>query len=516
MILDAKTLQSTKDYLNLLESDVTIHFSDDNSQNSETMASFLEEIKNLSNRITIEKTQLSKSPAFSITSPFVQNPEQIIFAGVPLGHEYSSFIMAILQVSGRKPKISEETIEKIKNIKETLNFITYISLSCHNCPEVVQAINIMSALNTNVKHIFVDGAFFQNEVEKQNIMAVPTIYLNNNHFHAGKIDLEEILIKLLPDNNESTTDIMNQYPTWDCLIIGGGPAGTAAAIYSARKGIKTAILSDKFGGQVLDTLSIENFISNQHTEGKILAQQMEEHIKSYNIEQISNQYAQEITKKNDIFNVTLSSGAILKSKTIIISTGAKWRELNIPGEKEFKGKGVAYCAHCDGPLFKNKIVAVIGGGNSGIEAAIDLSSIAKKVYVLEYDKSLRADHILQNKLSQQTNIEIIFNAQTKEILGENKVNGINYIDRIEQKEYHIHLDGVFVQIGLLPNTKWLEGFVDLNKFGEIIIDSHCNTNVQGFFAAGDCTNVPYKQIVISVGEGAKASLSSFDYLIRNS
>ncbi|GAY75565.1 alkyl hydroperoxide reductase protein F [Sporolactobacillus inulinus] len=419
--------------------------------------------------------------------------------------------MALLQVSGRAPKVDQGVIDQIKKISGEYHFETYVSLSCHNCPDVIQALNVMSLLNPNISNTMIDGASFKEEAESKNIMAVPAVYLNGEFFNGGRISLEEILAKLgsAPDSSA----LSNKDP-FDVLVVGGGPSGASAAIYTARKGLRTGVVAERFGGQIQETLGIDNFISVKHTEGPKLAASLEEHVKDYDVDVMNLQRAKDI-KKNDLFEVELESGAVLKSKAVILSTGARWRNVNVPGEQEFKNKGVAYCPHCDGPLFEGKDVAVIGGGNSGIEAAIDLAGIVKHVTVLEFMPELKADEVLQKRLYSLPNVTVLKNVQTKEITGTDKVTGITCVDRATQEETHIELQGVFVQIGLVPNTDWLEGTVERTRVGEIIVDKYGATSVPGLYAAGDCTNSPYKQIIISMGSGATAALGAFDYLIRN-
>jgi alkyl hydroperoxide reductase subunit F len=422
-----------------------------------------------------------------------------------MGHEFTSFVMALLQVAGRKPKVDDKVIDQIKDLRGKYNFETYISLSCHNCPDVVQALNIMSVLNPDVTHVMIDGAKFQEEVDAKEIMAVPSVYLNGEMFASGKMTVEEILAKL--GSKADVSDIDGK--EYDVLVVGGGPAGASAAIYAARKGIRTAIVAERFGGQVADTMGIENLIGTSYTEGPKLVASLEEHVKDYDVDIYNLQRAKSVTTGS----VELESGATLKSKAIIVATGARWRNLGIPGEAEFKNKGVAYCPHCDGPLFKGKRVAVIGGGNSGVEAAIDLAGIVGHVTVFEFMPELKADAVLQKKLHSLPNVDVITNAQTTHITGDSTVNGIVYIDRATEEEKCLGLEGVFVQIGLVPNTEFLD--VEKDRFGQVVVDSHGATNVPGVFAAGDCTHSPYKQIIISMGEGAKASLGAFDYLIRH-
>lgn len=509
MILDTEIKNQLSEYLKLMEGEVLIKLSAGSDSVSEDMTKLVQELADMSSLIKIEEAKLARTPSFSVNR--LGEDTGVAFAGIPLGHEFTSLVLAILQVSGRGPKLDNKVIERVKKIDGIYNFETYISLSCHNCPEVVQALNTMSILNPNISHTMIDGAAYKDEVEDRDIMAVPSIYLNGEFFGSGRMDIEEILEKLnlAPDISE-----FENIEPFEVLVIGGGPAGASAAIYAARKGLRTGIVTDRFGGQVKDTLGIENFISVQYTEGPKLAASLEQHVKSYDVEIIYPQRAKHIEKK-ELIEVELENGAIIKSKTLILATGARWRNVNVPGEQEFKNKGVAYCPHCDGPLYKGKSVAVIGGGNSGIEAAIDLAGLVKHVTVLEFLPELKADTVLQERLYSLPNVTVLKNVQTTEITGADKVNGISYIERDSGAEKHIDLEGVFVQIGLVPNTEWLGGSVERNRFGEILVDSKNQTNIPGVFAAGDCTTSPYKQIIISMGSGATAALSAFDYLIRN-
>ncbi|NRT88015.1 alkyl hydroperoxide reductase subunit F [Clostridium beijerinckii] len=509
MILDKDIKQQLAQYLELMEGTVLIKVSADSDDISNTMISLVDELVSMSPKIKAEKSKLLRAPSFSINR--TDEETGVAFAGIPLGHEFNSLVLALLQVSGRAPKIDQKTIDSIRNIKGEYHFETYISLSCHNCPEVVQSLNLIGILNPNVTHTMIDGAVFKEEIESKNILAVPSIYLNGEFFASGRMTIEEILAKI--GEAPVSEDFADKDP-YDVLVVGGGPAGASAAIYAARKGIRTGIIVERFGGQVLDTIGIENFISIKYTEGPKLAASLEEHVKDYNVDIINLQRAKTIEKK-DLIEIELENGARLKSKTVIISTGARWRNVGVPGEEEFKNKGVTYCPHCDGPLFKGKHVAVIGGGNSGIEAAIDLAGVASHVTVFEFMTELKADSVLQDRLYSLNNITVLKNVQTKEITGTDKVNGITYIERDTGEIKHVELDGVFVQIGLVPNTDWLGETIQRNKSGEIIIDNHGATNVPGVFAAGDCTNTPYKQIIISMGSGATAALGAFDYLIRN-
>ncbi|MFC5540745.1 MAG: alkyl hydroperoxide reductase subunit F [Bacilli bacterium] len=510
MALDAEIKAQLNQYLQLLENDIVLKVSAGTDEVSQEMLALIDELASMTPKIKVEKAELKRTPSFSVNR--VGEDTGITFAGVPLGHEFTSLVLALLQVSGRPPKVDQKVIDQIKSIKDEYNFETYVSLTCHNCPDVVQALNIMSVLNPNITHTMIDGAAYKEEVESKDILAVPTVYLNGEPFASGRMTIEEILDKL--GQGSDAEELSNKEP-FDVLVIGGGPAGASAAIYAARKGIRTGIVAERFGGQILDTLTIENFISVKETEGPKLAKALEEHVKEYPVDIMNLQRAKHLEKKGDLIEVELENGAVLKSKTVIIATGARWRNINVPGEQEFKNKGVAYCPHCDGPLFAGKDVAVIGGGNSGVEAAIDLAGITNHVTVLEFNDHLRADEILQSRLRSLPNVTVITNAATKEITGTDKVNGLTYVDRATGEEKHIELAGVFVQIGLVPNTDWLEGTLERNKIGEIIVDKKGATTIPGVFAAGDCTDGPYNQIIISMGSGAIAALSAFDYLIRN-
>ncbi len=509
MALDAEIKSQLNQYLQLLENDLVLKVSVGSDKVSDEMLALINELASMSSKITVEKVELNRTPSFSVGR--VGENAGVTFAGIPLGHEFTSLVLALLQVSGRAPKIDQEVINQIKKIDGEYHFETYVSLTCHNCPDVVQALNIMSVLNPNITHSMIDGAAFKEEVESKDILAVPAVYLNGEPFGNGRMTIDEILAKL--GTGPKAEELSNKDP-YDILVIGGGPAGSSAAIYAARKGIRTGIVAERFGGQILDTLTIENFISVKETEGPKLAQALEEHVKEYNIDVMNLQRAKRLERK-DFVEVELENGAILKSKAVIISTGARWRNVNVPGEEKFKNKGVAYCPHCDGPLFAGKDVAVIGGGNSGVEAAIDLSGIVRHVTVLEFGTALKADDVLQNRLRSLSNVTVITNAQTTEITGEEKVNGLTYVDRASGEENHIELAGVFVQIGLIPNTEWLDGILERNKIGEIIVDKRGATTIPGVFAAGDCTDSAYNQIIISMGSGATAALGAFDYLIRN-
>jgi NADH-dependent peroxiredoxin subunit F len=509
MLLDADIKAQLSQYLQLMEGDVLLKVSAGTDDVSRDMLLLIDELATMSSNIKVEKIELERTPSFSVNR--IGEDTGVTFAGIPLGHEFTSLVLALLQVSGRAPKVEQKVIDQIKAIKGEYHFESYISLTCHNCPDVVQALNLMSILNPGITHTMIDGAAFKAEVESKNIMAVPTVFLNGESFGSGRMTIEEILAKM--GTGPDAAELSDKEP-YDVLVVGGGPAGASAAIYAARKGIRTGIVAERFGGQVMDTMGIENFIGTKYTEGPKLAASLEEHVKDYGVDVLNLQRAKRLEKK-ELVEIELENGAVLKSKAVILSTGARWRNVGVPGEAEFKNKGVAYCPHCDGPLFAGKRVAVIGGGNSGIEAAIDLAGIVKHVTVLEFAAELKADSVLQDRLYSLPNVTVILNAQTKEITGTDKVNGISYMDRETEEIKHIELEGIFVQIGLVPNTDWLEGTLERTRFGEIIVDKHGTTSIPGVYAAGDCTDSAYKQIIISMGSGATAALGAFDYLIRN-
>lgn len=523
MALDTTIKTQLQTYLQMLREPIELAASIDNSAAAQEMLALLEEIASLSDKITLVHEEDARIPSFAVKRAAMHvdaaKDVGIRFAGIPMGHEFTSLVLALLQVGGHPLKLEIEKIEQIAALDEKFHFETYISLSCHNCPEVVQAFNLMAVINPNITHVMIDGALYQDEVNGRNIMAVPTVFMNGAEFGVGRMGVDEILPKLDKGAVAREAKKLDAKEAFDVLVVGGGPAGASAAIYAARKGIKTGVVADRFGGQVMDTMAIENFISVIETEGPKLVAALEEHVATYDIDVMRLQRAQSLNAPIDgkgLIEVKLEGGATLRSKAVIVATGARWKELNIPGEKEYRGKGVAYCPHCDGPLFKGKHVAVIGGGNSGVEAAIDLAGFVSHVTLLQHNEKLSADAILQNKLFSLSNVSVILNAETTEIIGENeKVNGLIYRDRATKALHTVPLAGVFVQIGLLPNTDWLKtSGMELSKFNEIVIDAHGQTSLPGVFAAGDVTTVPYKQIIIAMGEGAKASLGAFDYLIR--
>jgi len=517
-MLDSNLKTQLKAYLEKVTQPFEIVASLDDGEKSQEMLSLLQDIASLSDKITLKTDgQDARKPSFALNR--IGGDIGLRFAGLPMGHEFTSLVLALLQVGGHPSKTAPEVIEQIKNIEGEYHFETYFSLSCQNCPDVVQALNLMAVLNPAIRHVAIDGALFQDEVEARQVMSVPSIYLNGELFGQGRMGEEEILAKLDTGAAARDAEKLNAKDAFDVLVIGGGPAGAAAAIYAARKGIRTGVAAERFGGQVLDTMAIENFISVKETEGPKLARALEEHVREYDVDIMNLQRAAALIPAgaDGLHEVKMDSGASLKARTLILATGARWREMNVPGEQEYRGRGVAYCPHCDGPLFKGKRVAVIGGGNSGVEAAIDLAGIVAHVTLLEFGEELRADAVLQRKLQSLGNVTILKMAQTTEVRGDGqKVTGLVYKDRTSEALHEVELEGIFVQIGLLPNSDWLKGSVELSRFGEIIVDAKGQTNIPGVFAAGDVTTVPYKQIVIAVGEGAKASLSAFDHLIRTS
>ncbi|MDL5598514.1 alkyl hydroperoxide reductase subunit F [Bacillus subtilis] len=517
-MLDANLKTQLKAYLEKVTQPFEIVASLDDSDKSRELRELLQEIVGLTDKITLrEDGNDARKPSFALERPGADI--SLRFAGIPMGHEFTSLVLALLQVGGHPSKLDAAVIEQIKNLEGEFNFETYFSLSCQNCPDVVQALNLMAVLNPNIRNVSIDGALFQDEVEQRQVMSVPSIYLNGELFAQGRMGAEEILAKIDTGAAARDAEKLSAKEAFDVLVVGGGPAGASAAIYAARKGIRTGVAAERFGGQVLDTMAIENFISIPETEGPKLARALEEHVKHYDVDIMNLQRASALIPakaEGGLHEVKFESGASLKAKTVILATGARWREMNVPGEQEYRGRGVAYCPHCDGPLFKGKRVAVIGGGNSGVEAAIDLAGIVAHVTLIEFDSKLRADAVLQKKLHSLPNVEVITSALTSEVKGDGqKVTGLTYKDRTNDEFKTLELEGIFVQIGLLPNSDWLKGTVELSPRGEIIVDARGETSLPGIFAAGDVTTVPYKQIVIAVGEGAKASLSAFDHLIRN-
>ena len=515
-MLDTAIKEQLQAYLGRLQRPIEIVATLDASARAQEMGELVKEIAELSDKISL-RTDGSANlvPSFAIGRP--GETARIEFAGIPMGHEFTSLVLALLQTGGHPPKVEPEVIEQIKALDGEYRFETFISLSCHNCPDVVQALNLIAVLNPRATSVMIDGALFQDVVNERQIMAVPTVFLNGQPFGQGRMTIEEIVAKLDVGAEKREAEKISAKEAFDVLVVGGGPAGAAAAIYAARKGIRTGVLAERFGGQVLDTLAIENFISVKKTDGPKLAAGLEQHVREYDVDIMNLQRADALIPGEQFHEVRTASGAVLKAKSVIIATGARWREMNVPGEREYRAKGVAYCPHCDGPLFKGKRVAVIGGGNSGVEAAIDLAGIVAHVTLLEFDVKLRADAVLQKKLASLPNVTVITQALTTEVHGDGqKVVALSYKDRTNDEVKRIELEGIFVQIGLLPNTDWLKGTVALSNRGEIEIDARGQTSLPGVFAAGDATTVPYKQIIIAMGAGATASLGAFDHLIRSS
>ena len=518
-MLDSNILAQLKVYLERLQQPIELVASLDDSAGAGEMRELLNEIAPLSDKVSVRfDGSDERRPSFQITR--AGQDMGVRFAAVPMGHEFTSLVLALLQAGGHPPKVGADLIEQIRALEGDFVFETWMSLTCHNCPDVVQALNLMAVLNPRIRHTAIDGGLFQDEVEARQIMAVPTVYLNGQPFGSGRMELAEILAKVDTGAAARDAERLAQAAPYDVLIVGGGPAGAAAAVYAARKGIRTGIVAERFGGQTLDTLAIENYISVLETDGPKFAAALEAHVRAYGVDIMNSQRVEALVPAGapgGLAGVKLANGAELKARAVILSTGARWKNVNVPGEAEYRTKGVAYCPHCDGPLFKGKRVAVIGGGNSGVEAAIDLAGVVEHVTLFEFMDQLKADAVLVKKLLSLPNVTVHLNAQTLEITGDGqKVDGLRFKNRSSGEEQTVALAGVFVQIGLVPNTEFLKGTVELSRFGEVIIDARGATNLPGVFAAGDGTTVPYKQIVIAAGDGAKAALSAFDYLVRSS
>ncbi len=519
-MLDETLKTQLKGYLENLRAPIELVATLNGAKASQDLESLLGDIAALSDKVSWRRAEGAevdaRVPSFTILRDGRETGAR--FAGIPLGHEFTSLVLALLHSGGHPPKIAPDVLNQVKDLKGEFRFETYFSLSCQNCPDVVQALNVMAVFNPNVSHVAIDGGLFQDEVTARQVMAVPSVYLNGEPFAQGRMELEQILAKLDTGAADRAAEAIDAKEPFDMLIVGGGPAGAAAAVYAARKGIRTGVASERFGGQVLDTMAIENFISVPHTEGPALAAALESHVRDYDVDIMNLQRAKELVPAatpGGLHKIVLESGASLQSRTLVLSTGARWRQMNVPGEDEYRNRGVAYCPHCDGPLFKGKRVAVIGGGNSGVEAAIDLAGIVAHVTLIEFDKQLRADEVLQRKLRSLNNVTVITQALTTEVLGDGtRVTGLTYRDRATEQAHTVELEGIFVQIGLVPNTEWLKGVLDLSPRGEIEVNQRGETSVPGIFAAGDATTTPHKQIIIAMGEGAKSALSAFDYLIR--
>lgn len=515
-MLDPQLTKQLSQHLTLLRHPVELAAALDDSPKARQMEELLNEVAALSDKVTVTARDDERTPSFAIVR--AGTDIEVRFAAIPLGHELTSFVLALLQVGGHPPAITDETAEQVRSLEGEYHFTTYLSLSCQNCPEVVQALNLMSVLNPRIHHVAVDGAIFKAEAEANNVLAVPTVYLNGDEFDQGRMTLEQILAKIDTSSTERISASLTAKDPFEVLVVGAGPAGVSAAIYAARKGIRTGLVGERLGGQVLDTMAIENLISVPYTEGPKLAAELGRHASEYEIDMMTGHKASRLIPaetQGGYHQVELEGGAVLTARTVILATGARWRQLGVPGESEHRNHGVTYCPHCDGPLFKGKRVAVVGGGNSGVEAAIDLAGLASHVTLLEFDSALRADEVLQRKLGSLPNAEIVTSAQTTEVTGDGKkVTGLAYTDRVSGDPRRLDLEGVFVQIGLLPNTEWLDGTVERTGRGEIVTDERGATSVPGVFGAGDCTASAYKQIVTAMGDGSTAALSAFDHLIR--
>lgn len=515
-MLDANLKAQLKAYMEMVVQPIELVANLGDDAKSHELRELLQEIQSMSGKVSYAEgaDDSKRKPSFTINR--VGTDVQVGFAGIPMGHEFTSLVLALLQVGGHPIKLDDEIVQQIRDLPGDYEFETFFSLSCQNCPDTVQALNTMAVINPRIRHTSIDGALFQDEVEARQVMSVPTMFLNGAEFGQGRTSVEALLAKLDTGASSRRAEELSAKEPFDVLVVGGGPAGAAAAVYAARKGIRTGVVAERFGGQVLDTMGIENFISVKATTGPQFAVALEEHVRDYDVDIMNLQQASGLVPGNMI-EVKLANGGSLKSRTVVLATGARWREINVPGEQEYRNKGVAYCPHCDGPLFKGKRVAVVGGGNSGVEAGIDLAGLVEHVTLIEFGESLRADEVLQRKLRSLPNVTVITSAQTTEIHGDGaKVNGLQYTDRTSGESRRIDLEGVFVQIGLVPNTEWLKDTIALSRYGEIEIDARGQTSIPGVFAAGDATTTPYKQIIVAAGDGAKASLSAFDHLIRSS
>ncbi len=528
-MLDANLTAQLQTYLTKITEPIELVAALDDSPKSAELLSLLEEIVALSDSVHLvpsdpEAPADVRRPSFAVrragTGTSAATPIEVRFAGIPLGHEFTSLVLALLQVGGHPSTVAAELLEQVRGLQGPHHFETFYSITCQNCPDVVQALNLMSVLNPGITHVAIDGALFPEEAEARQVLAVPTVFHNGESFGQGRMSLEEIVAKLDDGHEARTVAALDAKDPYDVLVVGGGPAGAAAAIYAARKGIRTGVAAQRFGGQVLDTMAIENFVSVSHTEGPRLAAALEAHVGDYDADVMHLQEATELRPAGEpggLAQVRLANGATLQARTVVLSTGARWRHMGVPGEQEYRNKGVTYCPHCDGPLFKGKRVAVVGGGNSGVEAVRDLAGVVAHVTLLEFAPDLRADDVLQRKLRSLANVDVVTNAATTEVHGDGeRVTSLSFDDRVTGVARRLDLDGVFVQIGLLPNTEWLRDTIELSPRGEVVIDDHGRTSAEGVFAAGDCTTVPYKQIVVAMGAGATAALSAFDHLIRTS
>ena len=521
-LLDENLTKQLSQLVDRITEKVELVYSLDDRSQSADLEQLLKDIAALSDNVTARRDDDAHERKPSFTIQRVDSEEAVSFAGIPMGHEFSSLVLALLQVGGNPIKEEADLIEQVASLEpkdgDAYEFVTYMSLTCQNCPTVVQALNTMAVLNPRIKHTAVEGSLFQDEVKENNVLAVPTIYLNGEEFGQGRTTIEDFVRKLDTGSAAREAKKLNEKDAYEVLVVGQGPAGAAASIYVARKGLSVGLIGERFGGQVLDTNSIENFISVPATEGPKLAAEFEEHVGQYDIDVVKSQAATGLTTATEaggLHTVHFGDDATLRARALVIATGAQWRTLGVPGEEEYRNKGVTFCPHCDGPLFKGKSVAVIGGGNSGIEAALDLAGVVKHVTVLEFGEACRADDILMQRVEETANIDVITSAATTEIVGDGKnVTGLTYTDRTNDESKSLDVAGVFIQIGLVPNTQWLgESGVELNKMGEIVVDEHNATNIPGVYAAGDCTEVPFKQIVIAQGAGANAALGAWQYTV---
>ena len=523
-MLDARLAAQLRTHLQKITRPIELVSSLDDGARSAELAALLDELATLCDKITVRRADDDpRRPSFAVRRRATDSADSadspgVRFAGIPLGHEFTSLVLALLQVGGHPSTAAPELVERIRALPGEHRFETFLSLSCQNCPDVVQALNLMSVLNPRISHVAIDGALFQAEAQERQVLAVPTVFRNGEPFGQGRMTLEEIVARLDDGAAECETARLSALDPFDVLVVGGGPAGATAAIYAARKGIRTGLVAERFGGQVLETTAIENFVSVPHTEGPRLVAALEEHVRRYDVELMTTHRATALhptTPDTPYLRVDVEGGATLEARSVVLATGARWRHLGIPGEETYLNKGVTFCPHCDGPLFKGRRVAVVGGGNSGVEAAIDLAGVVAHVTLLEFDHQLRADEVLQRKLRSLPNVDVLVGVSASEVLGDGEcVVGLAYGDRGTGATHRLDLEGVFVQIGLLPSTEWLEGSVELSGRGEIVIDHRGHTSIDGVLAAGDCTTVPYKQIVIAMGAGATAALSAFDHLIR--
>ncbi|TKB44202.1 alkyl hydroperoxide reductase subunit F [Thalassotalea mangrovi] len=517
-MLTKDILNAVKAYTNKMTNTVTLVLQPGEHPKRQELESFLQQLTSVSDNLQwrSESFDLGLNSPLSFAIEVNGELNGIVFSGIPGGHEFNSLILAILQSAGSDLKLDNHLQGLIKGVNKPLHFEVFISLSCHNCPDVVQALNQFALLNPHISSEMIDGGLYPELIESRNIQGVPSVYLNGEPFANGKVDTAVLIDKLQQKLGAELQPVAanKELPTQDVTVIGGGPAGVSAAIYSARKGLKVTLIADRIGGQVKDTVGIENLISVSKTTGTELTGNLINHLNDYEIN-LREHIRVDRIEKGTLKTLHLSSGEVLTTKTLIIATGAKWRELGVEGEKENLGQGVAYCPHCDGPFFKGKDVAVIGGGNSGVEAALDLAGMVKSVTLFEFLPELKADRVLVEKAEANPNITIIKNAKTEKVVSDgSKVTGLQYQDRVSGDSHEVALDGIFVQIGLVPNSDFVDGLVERNRFGEIIIDEKGQTSEPGIFACGDVTTVPYKQIVIAMGEGSKASLSAFDYLLR--